>query len=540
MNAWSAAAARPLAAILAGVLTTFTWPPFDLPLLGPPAMALLLLATLGASGRRRFLLGTLGGAVCVGVTFHWVYDTVRVMTGLPSVVAAVVLLLFALWHGLAWGVFAWSAGAVRGLCPRGFPLLAATLWIALEWAFPAVFPIFLGYGWWRVLPAIQIADLTGVLGISFVIVALGAAFADTVLRRRECRSALGVLALAALMPALVYGYGLWRIAVVESAPVRNVARVAMVQPNHTIPEKRSRDFLTRRAMLDRAVALSEPVLARHRGEAPGPRVDALIWPEGSFPTRLPDMQRAAAQLDALGGSFGNEVRDWNTAALQVVSLQRQLGADFIFGSLRRVRGRTRNSAIWLPADGGEAEKYDKLRLVPFGEYLPLSDRFPWLKGRVPGVSDFAAGEGVVRFRVGSLRALPNICYEAIFPGFVRRALEPDDEVLVNLTNDVWFGSSRALDLHLMAQTFRAVENRLPLVRATVTGISAFVSATGEVQGTTGRLEVTSLEGVVTSRRVRSVYRDVGEVFLGGACIVALLWIAVGAKKSGRLGARRRA
>jgi len=177
------------------------------------------------------------------------------------------------------------------------------------------------------------------------------------------------------------------------------------------------------------------------------------------------------------------------AAGKVRDLALEIGLPLVFGSITRPDARGRNSMILMGPDGEQKERYDKRRLLAFGEYMPLSDTFPWLKGRVPGVGNLQEGESFGAFRLGDSVAAPSICYEAVHAGLTRDAVDAVDAGwILNLTNDGWFGTSGAPSQHLMVQVPRAVELRRPLVRSTMTGISAVVRASGDLADETGVYE----------------------------------------------------
>ena len=172
--------------------------------------------------------------------------------------------------------------------------------------------------------------------------------------------------------------------------------------------------------------------------------------------------------------------------------------------------------------------------MPFGEYIPFSDYFPFVKGKVKGIGDMAAGEHRVVFNVNGVQILPSICYEAIYPGMTREAVmeEPRAEVILNITNDMWFGDTSALTMHLMVQTSRAVELRIPLVRSTNSGITAFVDAAGRLSGTTPRYEAMTREGVVEVKSLFSLYALIGDIPLGLATLLMFLLCGLRPAKQG--------
>lgn len=504
-----------LLACAAGAAVSLAWPTPDIGPLVFPGVALLLYAVRGLGARRRLLVGWLAGAVAFGTAFYWVYGTMRVMSSLPPAVAALALVLFAAWHGLLFAVFAALAEPVRRWSGGASLLAVPALFALLEWLFPYVFPCYLGYALWRILPLAQLADLTGTPGTTFLVVLVGAALADGAARwRGERWRGLRPLAVAGGLLVAVTVYGVIRIADVQSAPEKGRLRVALVQPNPTVPEKESRVSEVRYRMLQRALDLTEP-LVTERGA-----FDLVVWPEGAFPFYLPDFD----------GPLEADPLTWQIRAARAVrALPERLGADLVLGGLRRpADDRTRNAVLLLRAGGAPVEIYDKMVLVPFGEYMPLSETFPSLRHRVKGISDFAAGSEYVRFVVHGQSALVTVCYEAILPGFVRRGLAGGGDFVLNVTNDLWFGDTREAALHLMGQVARTIENRVPLVRSTTTGISAFVDATGEVVATAPSFVPALLRGEVVLRDVGSLYRSIGDVFLwvvtaGGAAATTIGW-----------------
>lgn len=526
-----------------GGAVSLAWAPFHAVPLVFLGMTALLAVTRDVGRGRRFLLAWLAGAIAFGTAFYWVYETMREMSGLSAVLAALAVGLYAALHGLLWAFFALFAEPLRRASAAALPRAPAALWlvtgpalwVALEWLFPFLFPIYVGYGMWGALPLVQVSDLAGAAGPSFVVLCVAAGLAEAFARWREdagredegrafarsrWRRAWRPLAAAGAVLVGVTLYGVVRIAQVEGAPESARLRVALVQHLPTLAEKRSSDAAVRYHMLQRAIALTEAVASRAGS------IDVVVWPEGAFPYYLPDFDDAA---DRPG-------RDWRSKGeVAVRSLARAIDTDLVLGSLRRAGDRTRNAAAFLPKGGGPTAVYDKVVLVAFGEYMPLSDTFPSLRNLVTGIADLQAGEGHAWFRLAGHDALVTICYEAILPGFVRNGLAERGEWILNLTNDVWFGRSRGLDLHLMGQALRTVENRVPLVRATTTGISAFVDATGRLYAHTGKQVLTVLEGDVVLRDVTSVYRAVGDLFLALVVAFAAAVAGIGGR---RLAARR--
>ena len=172
-----------------------------------------------------------------------------------------------------------------------------------------------------------------------------------------------------------------------------------------------------------------------------------------------------------------------------------------------------NSAFLLQPDGTLSGRYDKVHLVPYGEYVPLRRLFPFIGKLVAGVGDFRPGKGFYPLTIDGHRLGVLICYEAIFPEAARDYKRKGAELLVNITNDAWFGRTSAPYQHLSMTVFRAIENRLYLVRAANTGISAIIDPTGEILSRTGLFERTVLKGEVKIIDERTFYAAYGDLFV---------------------------
>ena len=454
--------------------------------------------------RRRLRLGWLLGFVYQLVLFRWVTFTLEEMSGQPAWVGWGATALFAAWHGLLGGVFLALAEPARRTAEarlRGTgPLAVAAVYTALEWVFPFLFPWALGHALWRVGPLASLMALTGPPGLSFVVVALGAAAVDAArgATRRLVWRPLWVTALA-VVPLLAFAVG-WYLHIHGTSP-RRTLRVAILQPNWTLAEKKHMTPARRVALLKRLDAQLRAL--------PAGRYDLVVASEGAFPLfwRLDaDTWRAAGP--------GHRV-PLNVAATRAVEAAVREGphADAVLGGLRGTGagGRLHNSAVLITADGRLGGSYDKRVLVPFGEYVPGRDLFPSLAGSIPGVGDLGAGETPCHFRAAGEPVSCGICYEALFSSATREGLG-DASVLLNLTIDTWFGRSTAPWFHLMAQSSRAAELGVPLLRAALTGISAAVGPDGVPLATLplGQQGVLSVD--VPLRDLRPPFRRVGPVF----------------------------
>jgi len=371
--------------------------------------------------------------------------------------------------------------------PQASILLAPALWVTGEFLFPNFFPWRLAYSQRDVLWLIQIGDVTGPYGLSFVM----AWFASAASRaRRRPWSVLPPLATAAALCL----YGAVRIETIRtemaSAPE---ASIGLVQGNLSLVEKRQGDLF--RANVDRYRRLS-------RGLDPVP--DLIVWPETVVGWAIPRDATELGPLDPFPDA----------------------PAPLIFGAIAHdgmgKNARWYNSAFLRAADGRVTGRYDKLVLMPFGEFLPFASMFPSLKALSPNTGDFTAGHGPAvlevdpRLRVGAL-----VCYDDMLAGHVREAARAGATVLLTVANDAWFGDSAALTLHETLGLWRAIENRRFLVRVTNTGLSSVVDPLGAVQLELPTWIETAAIARVQLLEIPSIYQRHGDLFAWSIAVLAL-------------------
>ena len=519
------------AAVSSGLAHAFAYPNANIWPLAVVAYVPLLwwLRTDRPSPRRALGYGLLAGAVLYLVGHYWIAFTLEKMSGMPTPVAWLVLLVYALGMGLHQALWAAAVALVQGRFfventgksrgPLLWVVMAAALMTSVEHLVPFLFPWYLGNalnvasGW------MQVADLAGIWLVTLLCMLAGGWLLIAVTDKAARVQA--IVAIALLMGAW-FGYGSWRMGDVEQATVRDTVTVAMIQPNPTIAEKTSLKPRPRIPLHDRGESLTKALLA---DKETADSVDLVVWPEGSLPffyvhSELPDV---------VG-------RDAKTRAPPVVKhttmrahrFHETIGKPLLIGALRRVdpqwRQKARNAAILL--DGKTpAAIYDKKKLVPFGEYLPGTSLIPSLAGKVPGVSDMVPGTADNVMRIAGVKFGVNICYEALFADFMRTHVAAA-EVLLNLTDDLWFGPSSAPEQHLMVQYPRAVELRRPLLRATATGVSTHVNAMGEVLARTGVWQKATLVQTAEVRDVDTLFRHVGLWPVRALSVACLLMVVL--------------
>jgi len=478
---------RPACALLSGLLIYLSFPPVDLGPLAFIAFVPLLLAVSGASYRDVLLCGGVAAAAAYVPAFAWV-----------SSVAVPGWLGLALYVGLYLVVAALAWRILQGGFPVLWPLFAALLWAGLELFRARLGPgfpwLFVGYTQYRFGALVQAAAWGGVYGVSFLVVFVNAALA-AVLRRRlawfgASRTAgWPMLTLAAGLVAVCAGAGSVSRSRLE---VREGPVVGTVQQNiPRIVDEIYRRPKTPQEIYDEVEAEIGKAAELTRQLAPQ-RPRLVVWPETTVglplnvaPELFRNERERAIVVDTLAllRVFGEEL-DAYLLAGSPSYFARSAGyvERLVYGTEVREFG---NSALLFSPDGKFVERYDKIRLVPFGEYIPWREMLPFLQAFTPIGRELTPGDKEVLF------ALPDrdgevlhfgalICYEDVFPDLTASFRRKGADFLVNLTDEGWYTVAGELGQHLAMAVFRAVETRTTVVRAANTGISCFIGPTGEI------------------------------------------------------------
>ncbi len=440
------------------------------------------------------LAGFVFGQVAHAGGFVWLLRLVDVFLGGERWLGAGLWLGHSLWFAASYAVYALLYQAARA---RGWPVALAGVLplVAVEWGFPQLFPVHLGDAFVDRTRFVQIADLGGPLLVSALAVLVNAGVFETArwLSRVRRRPLATWLAVAGALAAAA-GYGSYRLAALErqiaAAPALHVG---IVQANFDVLAKRRDPEAVHRRHLEATRALL----------ADGP-LDLVVWPEtvitrgvaGPFPV-AGDLIRGGIDTPLLFGAAS-------------------VRGD---GGVRRVY----NSALLIQADGTIREAYDKNLLVPIAERLPLAGA---LSALFPHAQQFGAATETPPLRLGALRIATPICYEAAVPGFVRRmARSARPHLFAMLANDGWFGASHEPWIHLAVARMRAIEHHRFVVRATNSGVSAFVDPAGRLLARTPLLAPANLRGTVHPLEGETLYARLGD-WPGWLSAAGLLGLAV--------------
>jgi apolipoprotein N-acyltransferase len=504
-----------VSAAFSGLLLAFAFPSADWNWLAWIALVPLLVALQEATLRGAFVLGWVTGVTFYLGTLYWIVYVVGSFTPIPYVVAIVPLLLLsavlALYHG------AFAAAVVFAGRQGVEPIVFAPLcWVALEWlrswlgiGFPWAS---LGYSQYRSPNLIQIAEIAGVYGISALIVLFNVVIAAVMSLRGTSGARAAQLGVLTVVFAAVQQFGVWRLANLAARDPDHSLRAAVVQGNVAQELKWNPEYIEETIL----------IYARLSHDAARTAPSLIVWPESAMPFFFDQ-----------GGFFAEQVRQ----------VARDTNAWLLFGSPAREAvddgGVTLRNRAHLISPTGEASGfYDKVQLVPFGEYVPLQSLLFFADKLVEGAAPFVAGDEARALRMGDLNVGVLICYEAIFPALARTLVNDGADLLVSITNDAWFGQTSAPYQHLSMAALRAVENRVPVLRAANTGVSAIIRPDGSIHYETELFELAYRTADLSWPAVDTVYRRFGDVFAGACLLCSIAWLIV-AQQRAQSAARRR-
>src|SRR3984893_16107756 len=475
---------------------------------------------LPATPWQGFALGYMCGILWFAGTCYWIFDTMHRYGGLPVPVAVLALTLFCMYVGLYRGMcglllalVAGSKGgglkaAASGASIRRTLVAAPFLWVAVELARTrmTVFP-------WELLVYAQtgnfaltrIATFTGVYGLSFEIMLVNSVFAAAVLAAKARRKRLLVAACAAVV--IRQGGQL-----LGTSPVLADHTALLVQPDIPIQagEMWTKEYF--QGTLRDLTAIS----LHTSGEKAGRRYDLIVWPESPSPfyTNDPLFRDAVSELARQSGS-------WVVAGSIGITPMMHSGEGNSGGQSSQIF----NSAALVNPQGEWVGRYDKVHLVPFGEYLPFPQVFAFAGGLTKEVGEFQRGGSRTPLDAGGQRLGMFIFYESIFSDEVRQGPPQGAQVLVNISNDGWYGDSGAWKQHLQQTQMRAIENGRWLLAATNTGMTASVDPYGRIVAATERKIRTALAAPYALSSSTSFYTLHGDWF-GYLCAIISAGVVV--------------
>jgi len=510
--------------LLSAVLLFLSVPTFGLwPLMWVALVPQMFVALDASTHKRAFLYGWLTGTVANAVAFSWMNGLLERFGHMPLIESVPIVGLLVGYQGLSFALFSWAVRRFERRTKLPLVVLAPLLMVAIEVGMPQMFPYYLAISQAFVPIVIQIADLTGPLGVTALIVALNGALLDAWrLRDRGIRVAGRGAAAVGVLIVLDLAYGGFRLHQVDARrAAAPKVKTGVVQANVGILEKWDPQEFAR-------------LLVTHQAQSAGlanAGAELIVWPESSYPYAL---RRAP---DAFVRDF--PIQDGRR-------VRRGFETPMLFGAVTHTpRDKyPYNTALMLNAAGDVTGTYDKVFLMLFGEYIPFYDAIPWFTKLVPEASNFNRGTAPATFplQVGGrdYRLGPLICYEDILPGFARRVAKLGPNAFINITNDAWFGRTAEPYQHLALAVFRSVEHRIEMVRAVNTGISAHIDAAGRVRDQTESVDPAELPPPTPKTMLidlamlpgGGLYRHVGDLF-GFGCLGALAVVLVRSRRRTR-------
>jgi apolipoprotein N-acyltransferase len=449
----------------------------------------------GSGSLRAIRLGLVTGMAYFVGTIYWTGGVMRQYGDLAPAVAWSLMLLLAAYLALYPALFALVVHRLTTRLGMRALLMAPAVWVTTELGRGYLFTGFpwalLGYSQATVLPVAQLASVTGVYGLSALLVLVSAVLVLIVLERSRLRWWAAATALAAVVATSAWGSA--RLSDDRLTREGVPYRVGLIQGNVSQDEKWNPQ---------RAAGIVQAYVGRTR-RAAAEGAQFVIWPESALPLSFQD--------DPM---VGDAIRQ----------LAFQTRTTLLFGSdqiERTTPPRYFNAAFLIEPSGTVAAVYRKMHLVPFGEYVPQKRLLFFAGPLVRAVSDFSEGERMVMLPVDGHPVSTAICYEVVYPDLGRRATLAGSQLLTTITNDAWFGYSSAPWQHFEMASLRAIEQGRYLARAANTGISGIVDPYGRVLARTALFEEASVVGEVRFLTGQTVYARTGDLF-AYACGLATL------------------
>lgn len=491
MGKWAGFAA----AFVTGLLYFVAFPGVDFWPAAFVAWVPWMMALQTATPGRAAVQGLVVGLVCGTLGFYWLLEMLQVFSGFPLAICALFMLLLCAFQA---GIFSFTGWLYARGRARGWPagLVFACAFIAGETVYPLLFPFTFGATMHDVFPIVQLAELGGPILVALCVLAPNWAFARVLETRRVARQRGVAMTLVGafealgpkrwvpwmLVPVVASVYGLVRIVQIDEA-VRHAEkiRIGIVQANMSLLDKRENaaEGLRRHRNLTKRLIDDE-------------KIELAVWPETSVAGAVEESEAFAYYRKRVTG---------------------RLGVPAIVGAVlyRDVDDQRKtvyfNSALISDERGQIQDRYDKQFLLPFGEYLPFGDKYPILYEWSPNSGKFSKGTSFEPLGFRGHNIATFICYEDIVPSFVNKLMKHGEpELLVNLTNDAWFGDTSEPWEHMALAKLRAVEQRRFFVRSTNSGISGFVDPVGRLLKKTETFEQAAIAEDVAWLKLFAPYR----------------------------------
>lgn len=493
---------------VSALLLIFSYPNFDFGFLAWGALVPLFYVMEEKTLKTSFKLGFLTGLFSFVGILYWIIIAVHRYGNIPLIPSILILLLLVCYLSLYVGAFVLLIRFLQMSLGIKFIIFAPFLWVALEYLRSFLLTGFpwanLSHSQYLNLPFIQMTEITGVYGLSFAIVMVNLTVYSILRQWPKKTFPTSEVAISILVLLIFYLYGYVRINKVNQQIDENPSlTVGIVQGNIDQSIKWEESF--QKETLNIYERLSFQLAEK--------KPDLILWPETATPFFFQD---------------ATEYQPF------VLNIPKKTEAFLLFGtpSYKVERGKIHhyNSALLVSPSGEVIGKYDKIHLVPYGEYVPLGDYIP-LGSLGEGIGNFKPGKEIYNFSLPQGKFGVLICFEIIFPDLCRKFVKKGANFLVTITNDAWFGKTSAPYQHLAIAIFRAVENRVFIARAANTGISAFIDPTGRIIKQSGLFTEETLVGRIRLSGKKTFYTRFGDLFALLCSTISILLIIVARAKS---------
>jgi apolipoprotein N-acyltransferase len=442
--------------VLSGALTALSFPKFDLSFLCWISLIPFFFALNKKTPKQSFLLGFLGGITFNAILIYWIPAVPAHYGNLSIGMSLLIYTVFVFYLALFWALFSWFFAKIQGVFPKLIFFLAPFIWIGFEYTLTHLLTGFpwglLGYSQYKNLWFLQLASLTGIYGLSFMMVLFQSLFVYSIIHRRRAPFFLGLTLM------ILLHFGGWAI-IKNSPPIEDSFQASVIQGNVSsdirwdqISDPQIRD------LFDQHVNLS--LEANKKGSR------LIIWPEFSVPL-----------------CFSCSYNIYPEFRNKLFRFAQESGTTLLLGTNETVMSQQGlhyyNTALCLQADMTISQYY-KMHLVPFGEYTPYKKIFFFIEKMTHAIGELSAGEEFVLHQFEGKKFGTPICYEIIFPDLVRKFVKQGADFLVTITNDGWYGTSSAPFQHFAIAVVRAVENRRYLLRSATTGVSGIIDPYGRI------------------------------------------------------------
>jgi len=525
-----------LLSLLSGILLILSFPSFDIEVLAWVALVPLFYAIEGKGLYHSFMLGLLAGVISFLGILYWIIVAVHTYGNAPLILSGFILLLLVVYLSLFIGAFAFLTRFIQIHSGLQTILFTPALWAALEYLRSFLLTGFpwanLGYSQYLNLPIIQMADITGPYGLSFVILLVNAALFRVLhqwstlrlpVLKAGARSGLtlngnsssplqkggwvpsngskrtfpfkeAVITVVVLLGFLMYGY--LKMGVVDRQMIQDPPlRIGLAQGNIDQSVKWDESFQKE------TLQIYEKLSFKVAEEKP----DLIIWPETATPF------------------FFQDAKEYQPFILDI---PKKTNAFLLFGtpSYKVHKGKVShyNSAYLFSPTGEWVGKYDKIHLVPFGEYIPMQDLLFFIGSLGEGIGDFKSGNVIFNFSLPQGKFGVLICFEIIFPDLARHFVKRGANFLVTITNDAWFGRTSAPYQHFSIAAFRAVENRVFVARAANTGMTGFIDPKGKIVKQGKIFTEEAMNATIRLSNRKTFYTLYGDVFAWACTAFSLL------------------